>query len=142
MPRVDLPPVPRFDVRSGPRVDVSTVAEADTSVVGPAVAAPVPPSAGMQPADMFASMPRLTPFTDFDLDPVERPAARGAGATAPTWSPAAVGSPSAEPASAPRLGRHSNPEGDSDEPQSGGRRHRSDDSNNDTLARILARERS
>ena len=46
-------------------------------------------------------MPRITPFTDFALDPIATPA----------------------------------------EPEnSGGRRHRAEDADNDTLARILARE--
>jgi hypothetical protein len=65
-------------------------------------------------ADPFASMPRIRPFTDFELEPAGGPANR----------------PS----------RRSS--GEAGEPaRSGGRRRRDSDDDNDVLARILQRER-
>ncbi len=79
---------------------------------------PVAPAAAQVPSDPFASMPRIRPFTDFELDPI----------------PAANGEHNDEPAD--RSGRHAG----GDDASSRGRRHRADDDDNDVLARILARE--
>ena len=101
---------------------------------------PAPPAAAPRPTpdpapqaaasvDPFASMPRITPFTDFELDVIERPPSQ-------SW-----GSESAAGAGAGLSGRHatvSDPVADG----AGGRRRRADDSENDVLARILAREKS
>ena len=86
-------------------------------VLAEVVAAPEP-SVQSRAADPLASMPRLTPFTDFALDPT------------PSQPPAARG------ASLPHPGRHAT----DDDPTAPGRRHRRDDSDNDVLARILERE--
>jgi hypothetical protein len=70
-------------------------------------------------------MPRIRPFTDFELDPVDRPNE--------AWTPTLAAS-----VPVPRVpGRHSSPQSD---PNGGGRRRRADDSENDTLAQILERE--
>jgi hypothetical protein len=131
-PAAAASPLPRFELPPVPRIEVPTLPRYDAAVFDPAPASPVTPTPGADGADIFASMPRITPFTDFDLDPVER--------TVQTWSPGS--SPAEDAADEPRRqGRHSTPEGGSSEPHSGGRRHRSDDSGNDTLARILERER-
>jgi hypothetical protein len=74
-------------------------------------------SSGSAAADPFASMPRITPFTDFELDPI--PAA-GIGDEV-----------------AARAGRHASA---SDDGPARGHRHRADDGGEDVLARILARE--
>jgi hypothetical protein len=86
--------------------------------------------------DIFASMPRITPFTDFELEPVDAPGEASVVTPSSSWSPG-TGTP-AEPR---RGGRHSSPDEEPDGARSGGRRHRSDDSPNDILARILERER-
>jgi len=66
-------------------------------------------------------MPRITPFTDFELDSVER-----SGATS-------------QQAEANAAGRHSTTPPPTS--STGGRRRRADDSDNDVLAQILAREK-
>ena len=73
-----------------------------------------------RPADPFAAMPRIRPFTDFQLD-------------------SAPPEPHRTTAVPPRTGRHS---AGSDEPvrNGGGRRHRVDGDGNDVLSRILARD--
>jgi hypothetical protein len=69
-------------------------------------------------SDPFASLPRIRPFTDFELDPTPAP---GDGEEV-----------------AARAGRHASA---TDEDSGGGRRHhRAEDDGNDVLARILARE--
>lgn len=73
--------------------------------------------------DPFASMPRITPFTDFELDGV----------------PSAPAVP-VDGAAALRAGRHSGGSEDAAAPRAG-RRRRSGDGTDDVLARILARER-
>jgi hypothetical protein len=79
---------------------------------------PQQPSAGVSPpSDEFAGLPRLRPFTDFELDPIE---------------PAAPSYSGRRRADEP-VGRHG---AHDDEP--GGRR-RSDDGH-DVLAQILQRE--
>jgi hypothetical protein len=98
----------------------------------PAVAAvepePAPPAASVigflrkpEPAaaksgDPFASMPRIRPFTDFELDPI----------------PASNGEPPAE-----HPARHAS---GGDDTASQSRRHRAEDGTDDVLARILERE--
>jgi hypothetical protein len=72
------------------------------------------------PADPFAGMPRISPFTEFALDP----------------TPPEPHRPTAVP---PRTGRHS-PSGEEPVRRPGGRRHRVDGDGNDVLSRILARE--
>jgi hypothetical protein len=94
------------------------------------VAEPVTPIPGSLNADIFASMPRLKPFTDFELEPVDRPVE--ADERQETGDQAAEAKPG---------GRHSTPQVESGGQRTGGRRHRSDDSGNDMLARILERER-
>jgi hypothetical protein len=70
--------------------------------------------------DPFASMPRIRPFTDFELEPVD-----------PTGAPLPPGPPAG--------GRHA---GSEDLPRrTGGRRRRDTDDEDDMLARILQRER-
>jgi hypothetical protein len=79
--------------------------------------------------DPFASMPRIRPFTDFELDPVDQPAVG--------WTPP---SNPVEPAVDSTLrGRHATPSTPA-VPDAGGRRRRADDSENDVLAKILERE--
>jgi outer membrane biosynthesis protein TonB len=69
-------------------------------------------------ADPFASLPRIRPFTDFELDPIPAPVESDEIAAHP--------------------GRHAS---SADQPAARGRRHRADDDDpNDMLARILARE--
>ncbi|HEY2298373.1 MAG TPA: hypothetical protein VGH43_11640 [Jatrophihabitans sp.] len=104
------PPVGPRPVPPPPPPPVYPSAAAPSAAAPPAAAAkPAKPPADVRPAarpeptssDPFASMPRITPFTDFALDPI---------------------APQTEPES------------------SGVRRHRAEDADNDTLARILARE--
>jgi hypothetical protein len=95
-----------------PEPEVASVAEPE-----PAPAAPEP----QQPVDPFASMPRIRPFTDFELDPIPSAPVAANGDDAPD-----------------RGGRHATGDG---APTRSGRRHRADgDDGNDVLARILARE--
>jgi hypothetical protein len=72
------------------------------------------------PADPFAAMPRISPFTDVDLEPTQ------SGSRHTTAVP-------------PRTGRHS-PASEESPRRNGGRRHRVDGDGNDVLSRILARE--
>ncbi|PZS36143.1 MAG: hypothetical protein DLM58_02360 [Pseudonocardiales bacterium] len=126
---------------------------------------PVPPQAVRQetgriprpePSDPFDSMPRLRPFTDFELDPVEAQSGeeryvgdrRHEGAASPVGSVSSISA--ASPAksvngrAAPNGGRHTNANGEtngSDAPSTGGgRRRRAADADDDVLARILSRE--
>jgi hypothetical protein len=71
-------------------------------------------------ADPFAAMPRISPFTDVDLEPTQ------SGSRHTTAVP-------------PRTGRHS-PASEESPRRNGGRRHRVDGDGNDVLSRILARE--
>jgi hypothetical protein len=112
----------------------------------PAPAEPIVlPLQQQQPAgDEFAGLPRIRPFTDFELDPAgpDAGAARPAAGPPPEHGAAADQSPYTgrrrrgdEPE--PGTGRHARA-ADEDEP---GRRHRRDeDSADDLLARLLARE--
>lgn len=95
-----------------------------TAPIGRAVTSPAPSASPPRSSDdPFASMPRIRPFTDFELEPVERVAANG--------STTATGSD--------RAAQHATP--DADGTSGRGRRHRSeDDSGDDVLARVLARE--
>jgi len=88
-------------------------------------------------ADPLAGLPRLRPFTD--LEPEIRPEAPGtAGTHTRNGTPV---SPSVVNGSGAGAGRHaSRPPGSPAPTPGGGRRHRADDSDNDTLARILQRE--
>ena len=76
-------------------------------------------------ADEFAGLPRIRPFTDFELDPVEPPLPAYTGRRRrPEDDDGERGA-----------GRHSRP---ADEPE---RRHRrAEDNADDLLARLLARE--
>jgi hypothetical protein len=113
---------------SSPEPTVPTV---PTVPILPLSSAPLPsaPEAAAPPLsapvtyDPFSDMPRIRPFTDFELDATDRPAA-------PSWQPGPL---PGEP------GRHFN--GGAESPSQGGRRRRADDSDNDVLAQILARER-
>jgi hypothetical protein len=101
--------------------------------------------------DPFASMPRLRPFTDFELDPIETEAddpyagrrrQNGGASVANGSEPAA---PSSSEPVAPNGGRHTNASADtpgSGAKSTGGRRRRAADGEDDVLARILSRETS
>jgi hypothetical protein len=85
----------------------------------PVVAEPEPtPSATYDP---FASLPRIRPFTEFDLDPIE-----GSAAPVSSEAPSARHSGGDQPVAASR---------------EGGRRRREDNEGDDILGRILQRER-
>jgi hypothetical protein len=87
----------------------------------PVAAEPAPEPAPVASSDPFASMPRIRPFTDFELDPTPVAAANGEHGDG----------------GADRSARHATGDGDTPPRR---RRHRADDDNNDVLARILARE--
>ena len=70
--------------------------------------------------DPFASMPRIRPFTDFELEPADT-----------TAGPLPPGPPAG--------GRHAGAEGE--QRRAGGRRRRESDAEDDMLSRILQRER-
>jgi hypothetical protein len=70
--------------------------------------------------DTLSGLPRIEPFTDFELDPIED-------------EPAYTGRRRRGEGGEPFAGRHSRPDGP-------GRRHRDDDEPDDLLARLLARE--
>ena len=102
-------------------------------------AAPQPDRPTEKP-DPFADLPRITPFTDFALDPIDtRPPApngytgrRRASADDAEASDAAVGT-----------ARHSQGGAEGDTPERPGRRHRRAEENSEAgelLARLLARE--
>lgn len=100
-------------------------AKAEPAKAEPAEKAEPAAKAAASSADPFAALPRLTPFTEFELDPI------------PPTPPAPPRPPPADTAAA-RAGRHAS--GSNDAP-SRGRRHRADDDGgDDVLARILARE--
>ena len=87
------------------------------STVQPESSPAQPPAAEIDPNDPFASLPRIRPFTEFDLDPIEAPASPVSYSTA----------------------RHSS---DAPDPgHSGGGRRRRDEDDDDMLSRILQRER-
>lgn len=95
--------------------------------------------------DFFADLPRLRPFTDFELDPIPAaPAANGgsAGADAPDEQAPAPGITPRRPESGrAATGRHGRPD-DADRTGGTGRRRRAADDEDNVLARILARELS
>jgi hypothetical protein len=76
--------------------------------------------------DFFAELPRLRPFTDFELDPI--PAGPAADPAAPVTA--------RRPEDGSAAGRH----GRSEDSAGGGRRRRAADDEDNVLARILARE--
>jgi hypothetical protein len=83
-------------------------------------AAAEPAHAGSStPADPFAALPRIRPFSEVDLDPAPEP--------------------HRTTAVPPRTGRHAT-SSEEPVPNGGGRRHRVDGDGNDVLSRILARE--
>jgi hypothetical protein len=99
----------------------------------------VPPAQSVQPsqsvqqpaadAEPFAGLPRITPFTEFALDPIE-PETQGRHGAHDSHGGVAGGEP-------PDQGRHAEPQhGDGD----GGRRRRESPEGHDVLARILRRE--
>jgi hypothetical protein len=103
--------------------------------------------------DPFASMPRLRPFTDFELDPVDAQPedvdpysgrSRQNGVASPVNGNSEPVAPSSrtEPV-APGSGRHTNANGDANgaanQGTGGGRRRRTADGDDDVLARILGR---
>ena len=102
-------------------------------------------------SDPFASLPRLRPFTDFELDPIEPEAddpysgrRRQNGAASPANGSEPAAPSSSEPV-APNSGRHTNANGDApgqSTRSAGGRRRRAADGDDDVLARILSRETS
>jgi hypothetical protein len=85
------------------------------------VVLPLPPTPRPQ-SDEFAGLPRLKPFTDFELDPVEAADA------------AYTGRRRRADEEAPSAG------GPADGEETGRRHRRAEDSNDDLLARLLARE--
>jgi hypothetical protein len=116
------PPQPEPEPAAAPE----PAAPAPPVAAEPEPAPPVAPEPAPEPvpvasSDPFASMPRIRPFTDFELDPTPVAAANGEH-----------GDDGAD-----RSARHATGE---DAASSRGRRHRADDDNNDVLARILARE--
>jgi hypothetical protein len=122
-------PVPKPDATPGP-----------APAADPATA-PVTP--GVTDDDPFASLPRLTPFTEFALDPVNPPEAARANGSSGADEVAAESD-----AYAGRR-RHrgdgdERPESaaDGEEPEAGRRHHRADDAgdSSELLARLLARE--
>jgi hypothetical protein len=92
--------------------------------------------------DFFADLPRLRPFTDFELDPVPSSPAEPHGTDDP-----AVAEQAQPPMLAPRrpesgraaTGRHGRAD-DAARGGGGGRRRRANDDEDNVLARILARE--
>ncbi|PZS17340.1 MAG: hypothetical protein DLM57_08545 [Pseudonocardiales bacterium] len=112
--------------------------------VRPEPGAPTPRPAEVD-ADPFASMPRLAPFTDFELDPIEvgpdRSSFDGTAASTDRATGPVIGT--REPAAG--SGRHANSNGAAqvDPPGrggGGGRRRRGAGEDDDMLARILHRE--
>jgi len=132
---VDSAPLPPY-VAPAPSTDSAPLPpyalppqSAPAAAAEPAAQSPPPPSTPPPPSspaanpprsdDPFASMPRIRPFTDFELDSVDR---------------------ATTPAPADKLsGRHSTVAPQA--PSPGGRRRRAEDSENDVLAQILAREK-
>ncbi|MGH8960968.1 MAG: hypothetical protein ACRDWT_07140, partial [Jatrophihabitantaceae bacterium] len=96
----------------------------------PAASTPVAPAAVPEPAlvnDTFAGLPRLRPFTDFELDPI--------GPT-PDPPPDYSGRRRSD-SPPPRRSRH----GAEDDVEAGGRRRRrAEADSDDVLSRILQRE--
>ncbi len=91
--------------------------------------------------DPFADLPRITPFTEFELDPIDnRPAPAPDAYTGRRRATSEdTGSPAAEDAAG---GRHSQA-GATPAGTTSGRRHRHAEENteaNELLARLLARE--
>lgn len=88
--------------------------------------APAPPEArselspGDERVDTLSGLPRIEPFTAFELDPIED-------------EPDYTGRRRRREDGEPLGGRHARPDGP-------GRRHRADDDGDDLLARLLARE--
>ncbi|MEP7020754.1 MAG: DUF6779 domain-containing protein [Pseudonocardiales bacterium] len=130
----------------GPPIPVEPPAPAPPATPEPISPPPVPPQAVREetvriprpePIDPFASMPRLRPFTDFELDPVEAQSDEGAA------SPMSLAKP-VNGSAAPNGGRHTNANGETNgsggPSTGGGRRRRAVDADDDVLARILSRE--
>ena len=75
-PRVAEPPLPRSAAPvNGPRDPEPPLPRSTPPVNGPRAAEPplprsVPPVEGPRAADPFADLPRITPFTEFELDPL------------------------------------------------------------------------
>lgn len=102
---------------------------APVAVAQPVVATVSPPRPEPAPGSAFAGLPRLEPFTDFDLEPVSRPA------VPPPWESAP-----AEEVGSRSSARHA--DGTIAPTPTGGRRRRESTEQNDVLARILAREQA
>lgn len=107
-------------VPAPPAADAPPAEPVATSPVPVPVPSPAPAAAGPDPNDPFASLPRIRPFTDFDLDPVEAAATATSHGEQPATHVDNGDSPS----------------------EGGGRRRRAEnDEGDDVLARILQRER-
>jgi hypothetical protein len=93
----------------------------------PTPAAPEPRPATTLGADPFAGLPRIRPFTDFELDPIE---------DEPSYTGRRRRTEEAEGGDEPR-GRHASGPGEDGEPSG---RRRAPEDGHDLLARLLARE--
>ena len=101
---------------------------------------PTPQPAAAEKPDPFADLPRITPFTEFELDPIEtRPAPPPNGYTGRRRASAEEAGAEAEAGS----GRHSQSGTHVGAGEPAGRRHRRAEENgeaNELLAKLLARE--
>ncbi|WP_375480325.1 hypothetical protein [uncultured Jatrophihabitans sp.] len=144
------PPTPAQPAAAAPPTPAQPAAAAPPTPAQPAPAAVQPP-VGQRPTlpvDDFAALPRLRPFTDFELDPVDAPPAAAAAVAA---SPSAAAD-RPEPAGGPPSGRPAadgsgysgrrRAVDDAPEQPTGRRRRRAEsDEDGDLLARLLARAR-
>jgi hypothetical protein len=105
-------------------------AAVEPRVIDQPAPAPAQASRGAE-SEPFAGLPRITPFTEFELDPIDGPPQGRHGAHDPDGA-AAASATDAQPSHA----RHAEPQhGDG-----GGRRRRESAEGHDVLARILRRE--
>jgi hypothetical protein len=124
-PTAGIPPVPGAPVRGQSAAPPPPAAPAQPAP-GPPPAAPDPAAS---PADPFAGLPRIRPFTDFELDPIDdEPQYTGRRRRTEDEEPTPDGD---EP-----RGRHSSGPGDG----APGPRRRAPEDGHDLLARLLARE--
>jgi hypothetical protein len=135
------------------RAELSTAPLAPLAPQAPAAPAPAPAGSwivdsppspaqapvSVQPAaaasDPFAALPRITPFTDFELDPIETTAGRHGAQDTPGPEDVIAGSAPGEQRNRARhaQSQHGGADG-------GGRRRSESADGNEVLARILRRE--
>lgn len=89
--------------------------------------------------DFFAELPRLRPFTDFELDPIPSSSAGSDGPAEPGEDEPPMLTPRRPESGRAATGRHGRSD-DADRHSGGGRRRRAADDDDNVLARILARE--